>query len=145
MQVFVQIDPVAKITQDLGINKAGKVQYFVTNEINRYMEEYMPFLTGAFIKGKYIANPTTIEVVGAQAGYLYFGNKMRDEHGRGPFKNKDGEWRYRIGSHLHAIDEPLNYTKTKNPKAGPYWDKRMMAEKQNTIVRETERYAGGLK
>lgn len=146
MQVFIRTDSIGKIVKDLGVNKTGNVQMFVTSEISRLMEQYMPFVTGAFIKGKRISNPTTIDVVGPQAGYLYYGNKMVNaKTGKGPMLIPDVGFRYKSGTVLKPTNIPLNYDKTKNPKAGPYWDKRMMAEKESMIVRETERYVEAMR
>ena len=136
------MNAIPKILRDHGITPDGDVQRFLTATINRRIGRYMPHVTGLLeTKQKYIASPTSIEVVSPAAKYLYFGKKMRDEAGRGPFYIKDVGWRYRKGSKLHPIDEPLTYDTTFNPQAGPYWDRRMMAAEAEQIGEEVSAYA----
>lgn len=121
--VKVEMKPVNTILTRLGMNKDGDVQSFLVNTVNRRITRYMPFRTGALAtKLKYIKSPTEIEVVGPYAKYQYYGKVMV---GKAP-KTVTGR--------------DLTYDKTKNPQAGPFWDKRMMAAEGDQIAAEIQEY-----
>ena len=142
MEIKVKMNAISRILRDHGVTPDGDVQRFLTLTINRRIGRYMPHVTGALeTKQKYIASPTSIEVVGPQVKYLYFGKKMRDEAGRGPFYIKDVGFRYHKGAKLHPIEEPLEYTRTFNPQAGPFWDRRLLAAEKEEIGEEVSAYA----
>ncbi len=48
-------DSVQNIIERRGLNAGGKVQQYVDNEVMRYMEPYMPKLTGVMIESMVIA------------------------------------------------------------------------------------------
>ena len=122
-RIKVEMKPVNTILTRLGVNKTGDVQRFVTSTINRRITRYMPFRTGVLAtKLKYIKSPTEIEVLGPYARYQYYGKVMV---GRAP---------------KTVTDRDLKYDKTKNPQAGPFWDKRLMAAEGRQIVAEAQRY-----
>ena len=143
MEVKVDLGSIPLVIKGAGADPNGDVQKFLTNTINRRMGRYMPHVTGALeTKQKRIVDPTTIEVVGPQVRYLYNGVKMVNSvTGKGPFYIKDVGFRYRKGTKLKATNEPLNYTKTFNPQAGPFWDRRMMAAESEKIAKEVSHYA----
>ena len=145
MEVKVKMKSVSQTLRDHGVTPDGDVQRFLTLTINRRIGRYMPHVTGALeTKQKYIASPTSIEVVGPQVKYLYFGKRMVNaKTGKGPGYIKDVGYRYRKGTKLVPTGEPLNYTKTFNPRAGPFWDRRMMAAEKEEIGEEVSAYANG--
>ena len=143
MKIKVKMNPVSKILKDHGVTPDGDVQKFLTLTINRRIGRYMPHVTGALeTKQKYIASPTSIEVVGPQVKYLYFGNRMVNaKTGKGPGYIPNVGYRYRKGTKLVPSSKPLTYTKTFNPNAGPYWDRRLMAAEKDDIAKEVTDYA----
>ena len=145
MEVHVEMNAISKILRDHGVTPDGDVQRFLTLTVSRRIGRYMPHVTGALeTKQKYIASPTSIEVVGPQVKYLYFGKRMVNaKTGKGPAYIKDVGYRYRKGTKLVPTNEPLNYTKTFNPHAGPFWDRRMMAAEKEEIGEEVSAYANG--
>lgn len=83
----------------------------------------MPFQTGVLAtKLKYIKSPTEIEVLGPYARYQYYGKVMV---GKAP---------------KIVTGRNLSYDKTRNPQAGPFWDKRLMAAEGDQIVSEVQGY-----
>ena len=142
MRIDVDMHSIDRILKDHGLDSNGYVQKYVTFAINKYLTEYMPFQTGTLAtKLKFITSPTKIEVLSPAAKYLYCGKRMvNSKTGKGPALIPDVGYRYRKGTILMPTDEPLNYDTTKNAKAGPYWDKRMMAERKQTIANETMEY-----
>lgn len=125
MKVKVEMKPVRTIVNRLGVGKRGDVQQFVTNTINRRITRYMPYRSSALsTKLKHIKSPTEIEVLGPYAQYQYYGKVMV---GRAP---------------KTVTDRDLDYTqsRTHNPKAGPYWDRALMASEGQQIRAEVQRY-----
>lgn len=122
-RINVEMKPVNTILTRLGVNKTGDVQMQVTNAVNRRITRYMPFRTGMLAtKSKHINSPTEIEVAAPYARYQYYGKVM-------------------VGSAPKMVtDRDLNYDRTKNPLAGPFWDKRLMAAEGAQIAAEVQEY-----
>ena len=122
-KIKVEMKPVNIIAARLGVGRSGDVQRFVTNTVNRRITRYMPYRSGALsTKLKFTKNPTQIEVLGPYARYQYYGKAMA---GRPPKR---------------VTDQNLVYTKTKNPRAGPFWDRALMAAEGKQIAAEVQRY-----
>lgn len=122
-RVYVNMQPIGQILERHGLNKSGRVQQFLTMECSKRMTDYMPFRSGALAtKLKVVTSATEITVYGPYARYQYYGKAM-------------------VGSAPKRVtDKDLTYDKTKNPKAGPFWDRRMMAEQAQAIAKACERY-----
>ena len=122
-RVKVSMKPVNTILTKLGVDKTGDVQMQTTRIINQRITRYMPFRSGVLAtKLKHIKSPSEIEVVGPYARYQYYGKVMV---GRAP---------------KTVTDKPLNYSRHKNPQAGPFWDRRLMAAEGKQIAAEVQKY-----
>ncbi len=145
MIVKLYMPKVEEIIRKKGLNKDGAVQVFLTNTINRRIGRYMPHLAGVLeTKQKRITGPDEITVFGPQAKALYYGKVMVNaKTGKGPAKIPSVGYRFPRGSTLKASDRDMNYTKTFNPQAGPFWDRRMMAAEGEVIEAEIQKYAEG--
>ena len=141
-RVKVNMKPVNRIVTRLGLNKTGDVQMQATRIINQRITRYMPYRTGALAtKLKFIKSPTEIEVLGPYARYQYYGEVMVDPETRAAdFKDKDGQWKSRRGVPKVRSGRPIQYTKTKHPLAGPFWDRRLMAAEGAQIAKELQTY-----
>lgn len=122
-EVKLVMKPVNSIITRLGTGVAGDVQRFVTNEVNRRITRYMPYRTGTLAtKLKHIKSPTEIEVLGPYAAYQYYGKVM-------------------VGSPPKvATDKDLVYSTHKNPLAGPFWDRRMLAAEGKQLAADVQKY-----
>ena len=49
-------------------------------------------------------------------------------------------WRSRKGVNKVESERPITYTKTKNPLAGPYWDRALKANETAVMQRELQSY-----
>lgn len=128
IRVRVKMKPVNTILTRMGVKPDGDVQMFVTNTVNRRITRYMPFRSGALsTKLKHIKSATEIEVLGPYARYQYYGKVME-----GPAPKA-------------VTDRDLKYDKTKNPLAGPFWDRRLIANEGAQIAGEVRRYVSGRK
>ena len=125
MIVRVDIKPVSQIIQDKGLSPSGDVQRFHTNNVMRRIQKYMPYRTGATIKMMIAQTDTAkpeIVLDVPYAKYLYYGKAM---DGRAPKR---------------VTDRDLVYTKTKNPQAGPFWDRSLAAAEGDAMAEDVQRY-----
>ena len=140
MRVKVNLPGANQLIRRKGIDRDGDVQMFHTMNVNRRIGKYMPHLSGFLeSKQKRIRSSTEIEVIGPQSKYLYFGKKMVNaKTGKGPALIPGVGYRYRKGTVLKVTDKDLNYTKTHNPLAGPYWDRRMIAAEGKVMQKDLQ-------
>ena len=145
-KIRVNMKPVNTILTQLGVDAHGDVQAHLTADINRRITRYMPFRSGALAtKLKFIKSPTEIEVVGPYARVMYYGKVMVDpQTGRAGFLTPNG-WRSRRGVPKVVSSRDIEYDTTKNPQAGPYWDRRLMAAEGAQIAADLQRYIDGRK
>lgn len=125
MKVKLEMHPPPQIIRRLGLDPGGKAQMFHTKNVMLRIQRFMPYLTGATIK--IMTNQTDIskpEIVleVPYAKYLYYGKVMI-----GPAPKK-------------VIDVPLKYTKTYNPDAGPFWDRKLVAAEGDQLAQDLEDY-----
>ena len=142
-KIKVDMKPVNTILTRLGVDKTGDVQMQTTRIINQRITRYMPYRSGALsTKLKYIKSPTEIEVLGPYARYQYYGKVMVNaKTGKGPALIPGVGFRYKEGTILKATDRNLDQkTGTKNDRAGPRWDRRLMAAEGAQIAKEIQDY-----
>lgn len=144
VKVKTNLKPVNQILKDLGVTPDGDVQAQLTRMVDKHMTDYMPFRAGVMAtKEKRIVSNTEIEVAAPQAVMLYYGVVMVDPvTGAAGFLTPNG-WRSRTKPpHVPKVkgDRTFNYYKGKNPKAGPFWDERMIAEKGDVIAADLQNY-----
>lgn len=143
-KVKLDLPSATQLVRSLGLEAGGDVQRFHTQNVLKRVKSYMPYLSGGLYKltvAQTDIEKPEIVTVAPQAGYLYRGKKMVNaETGKGPANIPGVGFRYRKGTILKATREPLNYTKTKNPKAGPQWDKALVANESDAIVADLQRY-----
>ena len=141
-RVKVEMKPVSTILTRLGVDRNGDVQMQLTRIVNKRITRYMPFRSGALAtKLKYIKSPTEIEVSAPYARMMYYGKAMvNSKTGKGPALIPGVGFRYRKGTTLKVTNRDLEYDTTKNTRAGPFWDKRMMAAEKGAIVSDIQAY-----
>ena len=97
----------------LGVDKKGKVQKLVTDEVKANLPDFMPRQSGTLVSSMTQPAPDRIRVSTVYARFLFFG--------------------------VTRLGFPVNYSKDRNPKAGPHWDKRMVAERGDAICAKVQR------
>ena len=144
-RIKVEMKPISTILTRIGVNKTGDVQMQLTRIVNKRITRYMPFRTGALsTKLKYIKSPTEIEVVAPYARMMYYGKVMvNSKTGKGPAFIPGVGYRYKKGTVLRVTDRDLEYDKTKNPDAGPFWDRALLAKEKSQMIQEVQRYIDG--
>lgn len=124
-RVKVDMRPVKAILKAKGLTVDGDVQRFHTSNVLRRIVKYMPYRTGATIKltqTQTVVNEPRIILVAPHAKYIYFGKVM-------------------VGSPPKQVtDRDLKYTKTKNPQAGPFWDRALVAAEGTAMRNDLQRY-----
>lgn len=140
----VDIKPVEAILQSKGLTISGDVQQFHTQNVLRRIVKYMPYRTGATIKIMQAQSPVKLPYINLAtpyARYLHEGKVMVNAAtGNGPPVIPHVGPRWRRGTQLKATDRPLEYTKTKNPLAGPHWDRRLVAAEMDAMQADLQRY-----
>lgn len=121
----LRMNSVHQIMKDKGLLQDGSVQAFHTANVLRRIIKYMPYRTGATIKvtiAQTDVNKPYIVTDVPYGKYLYYGKVM-------------------VGNAPRSVtDKDLRYTKTKNPQAGPYWDRALVANEQAVLQRELQSY-----
>lgn len=142
-RIKVEMKPVDTILSRIGVDKNGDVQMQLTRIVNKRITRYMPYRTGTLssLPVKRIISPTEIEVAANYARYQYYGKvEVNAKTGKGPAFIPGVGYRYRKGTVLKATERDLNYDLTKHPKAGPFWDRRMMASEAAQIAHDIQVY-----
>lgn len=125
MDVKFEMHPVSQILRAKGLTSDGSVQAFHTQNVLRRIVKYMPYRTGSTVKltiAQTDINKPSIVTDTPYAKYLYYGKAM------------DG-----VAPKV-VTDRDLEYTKTKNRQAGPYWDRALVAAEMPALQRELQAY-----
>lgn len=141
--IKVDMAPVQKVMDGLGVTARGDVQKFHTANVRRRIQKYMPYRTGATIKLMIVQSPADEPFIHVDAPYarmLYYGKVMVDpDTGAAGFLTKNG-WRSRKGVKKVESSRKIEYDQTKNPKAGPYWDRRLVAAEGAAMQQDLQAY-----
>lgn len=136
--------PTGAILQKKGLDKTGNAQAFHTQNCLRRITKYMPMDTGALIKltvAQTVVRRPEIVTRAPQARYLFYGKAMADSlTGKGPANIPGVGYRWRKGAKLKATSRDLHYSKSKNPLAGPRWDKALSAAEGKALAGDLQRY-----
>lgn len=144
MRVKIYLPKARKLIQSKGLGKDGAVQMFHTQNVLRRIKRYMPFLTGATYKITVaqtdIRKPEIVTNT-PYAMYLYRGKVMvNSKTGKGPALIPGVGYRYKKGTTLRPTGRNLVYTKTKNPDAGPFWDRTLVTREGAALTADIQRF-----
>ena len=141
--IKVNMAPVRSVMNGLGVTERGDVQRFHTANVRRRIQKYMPYRSGATIKLMIVQSPVDEPFIHVDAPYarmLYNGMVMVDpDTGAAGFLTPNG-WRSRKGVKKVESDREITYDKSKNPKAGPDWDRRLIAEEGAAMQADLQNY-----
>ena len=141
--VYLEMNPVGQILKDKGLDPGGDAQKFHTANVLRRIKRYMPFVSGMTYKVTVaqtdISKPYIVTNI-PYAKYLFYGKVMIDPKlGIAGFMTPEG-WRSRKGSVKVRTDRDLQYNRTKNPNAGPRWDRALSAAEGKAMAADLQRY-----
>lgn len=140
---YLEMNPVHQILKDKGLDPGGDAQKFHTANVLKRIKRYMSFVSGMTYKVTVaqtdISKPYIItDMPGAK--YLFYGKVMIDPKLRiAGFMTPEG-WRSRKGCVKVLTDRDLQYNRTKNPNAGPRWDRALSAAEGKAMAADLQRY-----
>ncbi len=141
--VRVDMRPVKQIMARLGIDAKGDVQRSHTANVLRRIQRYMPYRSGATIRLMIVQSPVDEPFIHVNVPYarmLYHGKVMVDpKTGAAGFLTSNG-WRSRRGVDKVASGRDIQYDRSKNPRAGPFWDRRLAAAEGAVLSAELQAY-----
>lgn len=117
MRVQIELPDASRITRRMGLDRNGQTQRFVTSEVLRRITRYMPYRSGQ-----------TIRLTVAQTDINV------------PEIITDTPYARKLYNGVDDDGKPLNYTITKNPLAGPNWDKRLAQAEGGAIADAVQRF-----
>lgn len=112
LNIKVKMNDANKIIREHGLGSDGNVTNFLRNEVDRFCDPYIPMQTGTLKNTKTYPNCHTIQYTSPYARYQYYGKS-------------------------HA-GQPLHYSGA--PKRGDHWDKRMMNDHKQEIVKNVQKF-----
>ena len=141
--IKVNMVPVQKILDGLGVTARGDVQRFHTANVRRRIQKYMPYRSGAAIKLMIVQSPVDdpfIHVDAPFARMLYHGKVMVDPKTKAAGFLTENGWRSRKNVKKVVSSRDIAYDKTKNPQAGPLWDRRLVAAEGAAMQQALQNY-----
>lgn len=146
-RIILKMNPISRILKDKGLDENGDVQRFHTMNVLRRIQKYMPYRSGATIKLMVVQTDVSKPEIVLDVPYgkfLYYGMLMVDPvTGAAGFQDADGQWKSWTKRPKVKSDRPITYTKTKNPLAGPFWDRRLTAAEGKAMQADLQRYIDG--
>lgn len=134
-KAILEMNSADQIIRDKGLDLDGDVQMHHTNNVLKHIVRYLPYNDGMLIKGTQSSTNIRKPVIvtpGPSARFLFHGKLM--------VSDVTGSAWARKGETKHVVSRNLNYTKTNNPQAGPYWDKALVAAEGAKLVSELQKY-----
>lgn len=125
----VNINSVAKIIQEHGLEDNGRVTLHLRNTVDRLSDSYIPMDSGTLKNTKYYPNANSIKYISPYAHYTYVGELMVSPTG--------SSWA-KLGERKHYTGKSLNFRQA--PKRGANWDKRMVAERGRDIAADLQNF-----
>lgn len=143
MDVKITLPTPAQLIRKKGLDARGDVQMFHTQNVLRRIKKYMPFVSGATYKitvTQTVISKPEIVTDTPYAKYLFYGKVMVDPktHAAG-FVTPEG-WRSRKGCVKVLTGRNLTYNRSKNPSAGPRWDRALSAAEGRAMAADIQRY-----
>lgn len=143
MKIKIFLPTAKQLIRKKGLGTNGHVQMFHTQNVLKRIKKYMPYRTGATYKVTVaqtnIAKPEIVTDV-PYGKYLYYGKVMVDpKTGVAGFMTPEG-WRSRKNCVKVKTARNLQYTRNKNPQAGPFWDRTLSACEGRAMAADLQRY-----
>lgn len=140
---YLEMNPVHQILKDKGLDPGGDAQKFHTTNVLKRIKRHMPFVSGMTYKVTVaqtdISKPFIVTDT-PYANYLFKGKVMVDpKTGAAGFMTPEG-WRSRKGIVKVLTGRDLQYNRTKNPNAGPRWDRALVAAEGKAMAADLQRF-----
>lgn len=136
MSFRVEIDPSLILTRR-GLGRDHRARVFVAKEVARFSDPYVPMRQGRLKNTVHVASDgSRLTYPQPYAHYQYEGKVYGPNI---PLANDGGF--YSPEAPKHPTGRDLTYHGA--PMRGPHWDKRMMADRKDDLLRSVARYVGG--
>lgn len=139
-KVTLEMKSVDQLVEDKGLDRAGDAQQFHTKNVLGRIKRYMPYVSGVTYKATVlqtdIRKPEIVTDT-PYAHYLFIGEVYGPNI---PIRENGiitGWWSPPV---KHPTGRKLEYDKTKNPQAGPRWDKALVAAEGDALRADLQRY-----
>lgn len=132
---YLGMNSIPRILKDKGFADDGDVQVFHTQNVLRRIIKYMPYKSGMTIKvtvAQTDVRKPRIVTNTPYAKFLFHGKLMLGDETNSPWARK--------GETKHVVNTPLQYNRTKNPLAGPRWDRALSAAEGKALAADLQRY-----
>ena len=143
MEARIILPTAAQLIRKKGLDPHGDVQMFHTQNVLRRIKKYMPFVSGATYKitvAQTVISRPEIVTDTPYAKYLFYGKVMVDPKiNAAGFMTPEG-WRSRKGCVKVLTGRNLTYNRSKNPAAGPRWDRALSVAEGPAMAADIERY-----
>lgn len=137
MRLRVNIDPSMILTKR-GLGRDNRARRFLASEVARLSDPYIPMQQGRLKNTVYIASDgSTLTYPQPYAHYQYEGKVYGPNV---PLANDGGF--YSPTAPKYPTGRTLTYHGA--PMRGPHWDKRMMADRKDDLIRAVANYVGGV-
>lgn len=132
---WLELHSADRIIRDKGLDEQGDVQAYHTRNVLRRIVRYMPYQSGMTIKLTVAQTDVRrpLIVTDTPSARFLFGGKLMVSDVTGSAWARKGETK-------HVVNTPLDYSKTKNPKAGPHWDRAVTAAEGKAMTADLQRY-----
>lgn len=132
MTVVFNMESAAEILRRRGLEPGGRIQQMFTARCAAEMDPYVPMQQG-ILKNTRVSTTDSVIYNTPYARFQYYGKVM--------VGIESGSAYARAGERKVVIDKDLTYRGA--PRRGPFWDKRMWADKKTKILDDIARAAGG--
>lgn len=135
----IRFKSVEDMLKDKGLLPGGDIQKFLTNEVIRISDPYVPMDTGILKNQVSVAQDATYyDYISPYARYHWYGKLMVDPiTKKGAFFNPNYGFWSRPGVPKELTDKDMNYRGA--PMRGPKWTMRAWADNKNQVISNIER------
>lgn len=144
--IWIDMDDANQILRNHGLQDAGPVQKFFTNELMRLSDPYVPFRQGPLKNSVHPSQEWDSIIYNTPyARYHWYGKLMVD-----PITRKGAFYDPRSGRYWSRPNTPKVLTNidlqyTGGPLRGPRWVERCWIDNKDSILKSVEAYIGGMK
>ena len=132
-----------ELINNLGLEEAGLVQQFFTNEVWRLSDDYIPFDTG-MLKNNVVMQPDKIIYTSIYSQYQWYGNLMVDPNylvGAFPLTKYGIQVGFFSRTGVPKILDPEGRTINNfDGIRGPYWTQRMWSDRHEEIENAVQKF-----
>jgi hypothetical protein len=132
VSVSVQIDGVDTLLKKRGLEPGGRIQKLFTARCAAEMDPYVPMQQGT-LKNIHIIDDDSVTYNTPYARFHYYGKVMVGITSRSAYA--------KAGERKEVTAKDIKHHGA--PKRGPFWDRRMWADKKTKIVSDIAKAAGG--